>query len=414
MYKKLRSVIDDIKIIDNHGHPGFAKYFENVPKDKRISFAVDIYKDPEEVSYGFPYLKELHYEAYNKLYNFSRKDIDNEAKRDELNNKYQKKREDLDDFIDVVMKEAGVETLIGNYVLPESLKSKENIEFIPVIDPVILPFDNTYLKQSLLSESFVKTAEYLLDELMDKYDFNKIFANQGLDGYLKFIDKVINEYVKEGIVGFKLALTYYRTSYFEKIDKEQADVLYREAKNGNINSYKKLQDFLVWYLMEKSIEYDLPIQIHFAVTDTPVENFDPMNLSNVLNDQKLKDVKIVILHAGYPRYERARLMALGGLSPNNVYIDISGRVMFGNHPKIIAKMLRGFLEFPALWDKILYGSDVLWGDRYIYTAAKTGRDAVYYALEGMLDEEIIDEDKAIMIAKKIFRDNSLDLYNLDR
>ena len=70
MYEKLRNAIDEIKIIDNHGHPGFAEYFEKLPEELRGPLSVDVFRTPEEVSL-FPYLTELHYEAYEKLYGFN-------------------------------------------------------------------------------------------------------------------------------------------------------------------------------------------------------------------------------------------------------------------------------------------------------------------------------------------------------
>jgi predicted TIM-barrel fold metal-dependent hydrolase len=105
------------------------------------------------------------------------------------------------------------------------------------------------------------------------------------------------------------------------------------------------------------------------------------------------------------------VLALGGLAtPNNVYIDLSGRIMFANHPKIIAETLRTWLEKPALWNKLLYGSDIIWGERYLHTCARTGRDAIYLALASMIDDKIIDEPLAVTLARKILRENALGLY----
>lgn len=72
MYTHLKHAIESINIIDDHAHPGFAEYFESLPKEQRISFAVDSFKTPEDVASGFPYIRDLHYEAYEKLYGFSK------------------------------------------------------------------------------------------------------------------------------------------------------------------------------------------------------------------------------------------------------------------------------------------------------------------------------------------------------
>jgi predicted TIM-barrel fold metal-dependent hydrolase len=83
-----------------------------------------------------------------------------------------------------------------------------------------------------------------------------------------------------------------------------------------------------------------------------------------------------------------------------------------NHPRILAATLRKWLEKPILWDKIMYGSDVLWGEKYIYVSSKVGRDAVYFALKSMIDDDIIDENIAMVIARKLLRENAQKLYKL--
>lgn len=407
-YSKLRDTIDDISIIDDHGHPGFAEFFETVPENKSIAFAVDKYKSPKDSSAGFPYLEDLHYEAYEKLYGLSKKELDNPGNLEEITNIYEIKRKEIRSFIDDIMDKSGVETLIANYAIPDSLKNKSNIKFIPVIDSVIFPFDNTYLKERFLANSFVGSYEFILSELKKKYSY----VEEGFDKYLEFVDRVLEGYIDEKCVGFKLSTSYARNTVFNKVTIDEARASYESAMKGNLESYTKLQDFLVWYCLDKAVDYDMPVQFHFAVTDNYVKYFDPLNLSNIFEDEKLKALKLVILHGGYPRYKNSETLALGGLTPNNVYIDISGRIMFANHPKIIAKMLQTWLEKPALWNKIIYGSDVLWGERYIYTCSKTARDAVYLALENMIDENIINEEIAIGISKKILRENAIELYKL--
>lgn len=409
MYTKLRTEIDSIKIIDDHGHPGFATFFESIPEENRVGFAVDVYKSPEESNSSFPHLIDLHYEAYERLYGFSRKDINDPKKRDEIIKEYDNKRKDLASFIDIVMEEAGVETLIANYVIPDCLKGKENIKFIPVVDQLILPFDNTYLKNRPLGKTFLGSYEYLLSFLKDKYNYKE----EGFHNYLSFIEEVLKGYLEDGCCGFKICIAYARSTYFEKVEIEEGEELYNKAIEGDIKAYERLQDLLAWFIMRKAVEYDVPVQFHFAITDNYIRYFNPMNIANMVEDEELKNAKIVILHGGYPNYVDAENLALGGLSPNNVYIDLSGRIMFANHPKIIGKTLRNWLEKPVLWDKLIYGSDTLWGERYIYIAAKNGRDGVYYALESMIEDDIIDEDTAISIARKILRENAIKLYKLN-
>ncbi len=407
-YPMLKKAIDEIKIIDDHAHLGLAEYYETFPADKRIAFVTDVFKAPAECSYGWDYLKELHYQAYEKFYGFSRATLDNADKRDELADKYAKKRENISGFLDTVMQEANVEMVLTNMRMPKSLEGKKNIKLIPWLDCMVLPFNNDYLKKRILGSWYIRCNEYELQLLKEQYGYRE----SGFEAYLAFVDNVVADYVHSGCPGLKFLLATQRKTVFTKVAEEEGPKIYSKARAGDISAYTALQDLLVWHIMRKAIEYDVPVQFHCAVLDNTVDYYDAYNLKNLIDDPELQNAKIVILHGSYPSFEHAGNLASAGLTSNNVYIDISGRIMFGNHPKNIAKMLKNWLDKPVLWDKIIYGSDALFGERYVYTCARTGRDGVYLALADMVEDDMIAENTAISIAAKILRENARKLYRL--
>jgi uncharacterized protein len=410
MTAKLRELIDSIQLIDQHGHPGFAGYFENFPPENRIIVAIDPYRSPEESSAGFPYLREAHYEAYEKIYGFSRKDISDPNKKEDLVREYDRQRNNLKYLIDKAMDAAGVEILIANSFLHDDLKDKPRIKFIPSVDPLLFPFDNTYMTaRGPLTSSTLAAFSHMLKILKVKHNCSM----QNFAEYLEFVDRVLDDFVKNGAVGLKFFIAYIRNTYCEKVEEIEGSLLFERAKRGESSAYTRLQDLLAWHIMRKSVEYNLPVQWHFALLDSYIDYLDCLNLQEMIQDPIVSKAKIVILHGGYPRFDHAELMALaGGLMPNNVYLDFSGRIIFMNHPRILAATLRKWLEKPILWDKIMYGSDVLWGEKYIYVSSKVGRDAVYFALKSMIDDDIIDENIAMVIARKLLRENAQKLYKL--
>ena len=410
MPDKLREAIDSLLIIDQHSHPGIAGYFENFPPEKRLIMAVDPYRTPEESSAGFPYLREAHYEAYEKIYGFSRQDIDNPHKKDDLVREYDRQRNNLRYLIDKAMDAAGVEILIVNSFLHEDLKNKPKIKFIPSVDPLLFPFDNTYLtRRGPMTSSVLAVFDHMLKIIKVKNNFSL----QGFTEYIEFVDKVLDNFVKNGAVGFKFFTAYVRNTIFEKVEEKEGPILFESARMGESSAYTRLQDLLVWHIMRKSVDYKLPVQWHFALLDPYIEAFDCLNLTKMIQDPIVSNAKIVILHGGYPRFDHAELMALAcGILPNNIYLDFSGRILFMNHPRILAATLRKWLEKPVLWNKIMYGSDAIWGERYIYVGSKVGRDAVYFALKSMINDDIIDENMAIELATKLLRKNAEQLYNL--
>ena len=407
-YPNLRQAIEEISIIDDHAHLGLVEYYETFPEDKRIAFVTDVFKTPQECSYGWDYLKELHYEAYEKFYGFSRADLDNPGKRSMLAEAYADKRKDISGFLDVVMQAAKVELVLTNMRMPKSLEGKTSIKLIPWLDCLVLPFNNEYLKGRVLGSWYVRCNEYELQLLKDKYQFQEGSFRE----YLAFVDQVVTDYVRSGCPGLKFLLATQRKTVFAKVDEAEGPALYEKAKAGDTDAYTCLQDLLVWHIMRKAVEFDVPVQFHCAVLDNTVDYYDAYNLKNFIDDAEMQKAKIVILHGSYPSFDHANNLATAGLAPNNVYIDISGRIMFGNHPQNVAKMLRNWLDKPMLWDKILYGSDTLFGERFVYTCARTGRDGVYLALAGMIEDDMISETTAISIANRILRENSRKLYRV--
>jgi predicted TIM-barrel fold metal-dependent hydrolase len=410
MTDSLRELIDGIQLIDQHAHPGFAGYFEDFPPERRVLIAFDPYVSPEESSSGFPYLREVHYEAYLKIYGFSREVINNPLHKDDLVSEYDRQRNNLKHLIDKTMDAAGVEFLISNSFQHNDLKNKSRIKFIPSIDPFLFPFDNTYLtERSPLTCSCIAALEHVLNIIKVKNNF----SSQSFEEYLAFVDRVIANFVKDGAVGFNFHTGYIRTMYFEKVEEIEGSLLFERAKRGVSAAYKRLQDLLVWHIMRKSVEYDLPVQWHCSLFDSHIDYTDCLNLAEMLLDPIVGKAKIVLVNGNYPRFDHAETLALSGtFITNNVYIDISGHMMLKNHPKILAGTLRKWLEKPLLWDKIMYGSNAYGGERYIYVGSKVGRDAVYFALKGMIDDTIIDEKTAMSIASKILRENALKVYKL--
>lgn len=413
MYQQLRNVIDEIKIIDNHSHPGcfIATDELEMPKDARFPFN-DNFSHPSAQAYGFPYLENLHYEAYKKFYGFSEEDINNVEKQEELARIYEEKKQKIGTFIDEIMSASGVEYLMANLAMPKQLYGKTNIGIVNTVDPLLFPFNNKYMFGKPFSKIYLKQFEHYLKLYKEKYGFTK--TNFTYDEYMQFVDHVMEQMKAEGSLGYKMICAYARTTYFKKYDEGLAEGFFNKAKEGDIEAYTAFQDCVAWHIFRKSAMMDMTIQVHMAMIDGDAEYTNPLNFVALTMDEIACNTKLVILHSGYPRFNEMTTLALAAklFHQNHIYIDLSGRVMFGNHPKVIAKNIRNWLDYPALWGKLVYGSDTLFGERVIYTASKTARDAIYFALESALDDQLFTEETAITIAKGILRNNAIDLYNI--
>lgn len=75
-------------------------------------------------------MREAHYEAYQKIYGFSREAINDPTQKDDLIREYDRQRNNLKHLIDKTMDAAGVEILIANAFFHSDLKNKPRIKFI--------------------------------------------------------------------------------------------------------------------------------------------------------------------------------------------------------------------------------------------------------------------------------------------
>lgn len=415
MYDILRKAIDEIQIIDDHAHPGITLVNDRtpIPKQDKIPFR-DGFRTPAASSSGFKYIEDAHYEAYERLYGWSKEYLDDPQHAEEIQRVYEEKRLAVRTFIDEIMEAAKVEHIMGNLWLPEELEGKDSVSVVPGLDGLLFPLDNSCMYNRQFSRQYLLEFEYAASILKKRYGAPPDEFTAG--EYIAFVDRVLDGMKARGVPGVKIAAAYARSLYFPNVDHLCPEELLRDSRAGHTDAYFSFQSYIFWHIMRRLGELDLPVQIHTAVTDAFGDCFDPENLGNLLKDKACYRTKIVLLHAGFPNYESALRLALWanvGPAPNQIYIDISGRIMFGQHPKMLARELVKMLAHPALRRKVLYGSDTLLGERYIYTAARAGRDAVYYALEELLDEGILaSEEEAIAVSRDVLRNNAIRLYKL--
>lgn len=412
MYQLLRRTVDTVPVVDDHAHLGYtmANDAMDYPAEEKVPIR-DSFLTPAQSSSGFPWQERQHRQAYKDIYGFTDEDLDDPARREATVARYEAARHDIAATMDRILELGNIERILCNLYLPKELEGRPRIGLVSSIDPLLFPFDCTCFDDHPAAVSFARQFRHMLDELKKEFG---VSDRPSFAEYLAFCDRVMDCYKARGDAAHKFLLPYVRTTYFEKVAEEEGPALWEAALTGDGAAYQRLQDLLGWHLVRRCVKNDMPLQVHTALID-PWESYsDPVNFMGFLREEETYPIKLVLLHVGYPNFERALTMASAArfLSSNNVHLEISGRFMFGNDPSIIAKHMRTFLDYPPLWKKITYGSDALIGERYVLTGVRTGREAVYRALAGMIDDGIVDEAKAVEMAKDILRNNAIRLYKL--
>ncbi|MFW6118223.1 MAG: amidohydrolase family protein [Chloroflexota bacterium] len=321
-------------------------------------------------------------------------ELGEEAKESKvLEKRYSLYRSNPREYIARLFSEARIESLILDIGYPSeeftgySIDMKEflsilrgtKVNYIVRIEPMI----NRLLKQELRFSEFVNQ-----------------FTGQ-LDAEIK----------KHKAVAVKSIIAYLTGLGVEKVTMEEARKGYDEylAQKNDFKAEKLCRDYLFWLTLEICIKWDIPLQLHTGMGDSPVFDLrlsNPLSLYNIISDDYFQKSKIVLVHAGYPYVAEA-----GYLANNypNVWVDISEVNPFasiGVEPKLLELMESAPLT------KIMYGSDGFMIPEIFWFGGIFFKKVLSRVLGKLVNEEIISLDYAHWIARSILKDNAQSLYQL--
>ncbi len=236
----------------------------------------------------------------------------------------------------------------------------------------------------------------------------EVLILKNLDDYISLTDSVLAVFKARGAVCIKNTLAYSRSIDFEDIDYAEARAIYAKPTPSDEKEIKKLEDFLFHHIVQQSIKLKLPIQIHtgyLAGNNSMLDNGHPMKLLNLLI--KYPEAKFILFHGGYPWVGDFTAI---GKQFTNVYLDI---VWLPQISKTAA--IRGLHEIldAVPYNKLFWGGDVTNIDDAI-GSLELGKEVVATVLAERVEKGWITEGLARDIAKAIFYDNGVKMFQLKK
>ncbi|MBW2369852.1 MAG: amidohydrolase family protein, partial [Deltaproteobacteria bacterium] len=182
--------------------------------------------------------------------------------------------------------------------------------------------------------------ESVLDELWENLRNGRIDFPAAEDQYFAALEEGLNQ---PGIVAAK-SIIGYRTGL------EIQPVVRKDLQNTDPTE-KAFRDYFFAQTLAKAAEINLPVQIHasFGESNIDMRRNHPGMLKWVLDQPTFRDVRIVLVHGGYPHSFAAGYLA--AVYPN-VYVDISA--MFPFVPLGSRQGLRDIFDM-CPFNKIMYG-----------------------------------------------------------
>ena len=248
------------------------------------------------------------------------------------------------------------------------------------------------------------------DELSGIYDRAEEdgFSISDLDEYLKYCDYLFTKNIEKRAVCVKNSMAYSRSLDFEDVPYEVArDLFARPSESLSSKEAKKIQDYLFHWIIQKSIENDLPIQIHtgyLAGNGNTLDNGKPVKLNNLF--LKYPGAKFVLFHGGYPW--TGEYAAFGKMFPN-VYLDLVWLPQISREEAVHA--------LDEMFDGVPYNK-FFWGGDCAFIEESTGslefgKDVVAEVLAKRIERGLLTEDVAFDMIQRIFRENAIEVFQLE-
>lgn len=327
IYSRLLSYAESMQIIDTHEHLNPFKnyvgdkpdvlcdYFSHYISSDLMSAGMSedeltkIRNTGVDVSKRFdilePWLNQVKNTSYYRSLEISAKSIHgvNGISRDTIGELQTKliKAASKKDYGRYIMKNiCNIEISINDNWADDMRTSTTDL-FVPAWQP------NDYL--------YYPDCDYPENPQVPKLELSKVTLGEFCEYFSMHLKKQIND----GAKVLKVPVAYSRSLYFEDVGYDEAGKIFDEAARSNSSFPKKLQDYIMHYILRAAGENNIPMQIHTGIQEGmghDLEDSNPMLLKNLFG--KYPDVTFDLFHTGYP-YER-ELAVLVKYYPN-VYVD---------------------------------------------------------------------------------------------
>lgn len=427
MVERLRKTINTIKVVNTHEHQRRPSEFEGQPYNFYTLLAYSYLKS-DLVSAGAPRLRtelinrgnldEL-WEMFGPYLDFSR--------NTSYYSHFLEGFRILYDFDESYFTEKGIkllsEKIAENYSDRETWyrhafnKAGFEVMFVDQYwNPFNVTLDNRYfalvfnineLVTAAAERSTLTRKDARLENNIYKLAEEEGYTIKTLDDYLSFADRLFDKFLEHKAVCLKNSMAYGRTLDFENVPYKRAKVLFRRSSTSLSAAEKKaLQDFVFHWVIKKSIEIGLPIQIHtgyLAGNGNTLENSRPTKLNNLFLGYP--EARFILFHGGYPW--TGEYSALGKMFPN-VYLDIVWLPQISREAAVRA--LDEMLDCVP-YNKFFWGGDCHFIEESV-GSLEFGKDVVARVLAARVNRGLLTEEVAQEIALKIFRENAIEVFKL--
>ena len=237
-------------------------------------------------------------------------------------------------------------------------------------------------------------------------------AIHSLDDLAKAMRATLEGYISRGAVAVKSGLAYNRILKYDKVSRYEAEVAFNRIA-GHLGEglawleAKPLQDYMMHQVIRAAIDTGLPVQVHTGLqegNENIITNANPTHLVNLFIEYK--EARFDLFHGGYPYVHEWATLAKNF---PNVTADITWLPIIS--PGIARQLLHELIETVPGNKIMAFGGDSMTVEM-AYGHSVMTRQVVARVLSEKIDEGYLGEDEAVVLARRMLRDNPASLYRL--
>jgi uncharacterized protein len=317
-------------------------------------------------------------------------------------------------YAEWVLDQAGIAEMLGNRVAMGPGLARPRFQWVPYVDALLFPLDNTDEQTTPDRKQFFSLEEGLRAQYLKAVGV--VAVPPTLAEYLtRVVTPTLQRQKFEGAVAEKFEVAYLRGFDFADVPRSEAERIYSKwvgLEHPDSVEYKALQDFLFRYIAAECGRLAMPVHLHTMSGGGgyfDIAKGNPLLLESVFDDELLRKTRFVMLHGGWPFVREAGSL----LQKPNVFLDLSQQALTFP-PRTMAVWLREWLEtYP---DKVIFGTDgypfseSMGWEEATWIASHNARQAIGLALTGMVRDGEISRTRAIEIARQVLRGTASRLY----
>jgi len=289
------------------------------------------------------------------------------------------------------------------------LREKANIA-MSVVDIQSLEVNREFFIPTMRLDHFINVQSRLDLGILETESTMSIHS---LEDLVKAMQTVLKYYKENGAVSVKTGLAYNRVLKYEKVSRHEAEIVFNRIASqlGEGSSWlesKPLQDYMMHQVIRAAIENELPIQIHTGLqegNENIITNSNPTHLINLFIEYR--EAKFDLFHGGYPYIHEWATLAKNFA---NVTADITWLPIIS--PEIARQLLHELIETVPGNKIMAFGGDSMTVEM-AYGHAKMTRQLVTRVLSEKIAEGYLDENEAVVLARRMLRDNPASLFKLN-